>query len=197
MMKTCLFKELLFNMAYYTIIVFFIVIILIASYCSLKMFYPQFDIGNYAEILTALIASFAFVITLLEYLSSKDAKQAQVLSEYNKRFTEDPNIINVVKYLNYIDEKGDINNPFRSRPSNYEVEMFMRFFEEIELQIRHGRMDSNDVNNLFVYYAYMLGKTENQALRNSLGVTEKDYSENWAGFKTIVNSYYIFKNNKL
>ena len=193
MKKTCNFEKLLCNIAYYSIIALFIAITLIATYCSLKLFCPYLDIGSYAEFLTALVALFAFIVTLLEYLSSKDAKQAQVLSEYNKRYTEDPNIIKVVKYLNYIDKDGNINNPNRDIPSNYEVEMFMRFFEEIELQIRTGRLDDKDVNNLFVYYAYKLGKTDNQALRNSLGVTEDDYEKNWDGFKRIVENYDKFK----
>ncbi len=181
---------------YYAIIVFFVVITIMACYCCLKMFCPKLDLGNYSEFSTALIALFAFIITLLEYLSLKDAKQAQVLSEYNKRYSEDPNIIKVAKYLNSIDEGGDINNPIRSVPSNYEVEMFMRFFEEMELQIRNGRLDEEDVNNLFVYYAYILGKSDKQDLRDSLGVTEKDYTENWDGFRNIVRRYHSYKSVK-
>ena len=167
-----------------------------ASYCCLKMFHPKLDIGSYSELATALIALFAFIITLSEYQSSKDAKQAQVLSEYNKRYSEDPNIIKVVEYLNSICEDGNINNPIRTVPSNYEVEMFMRFFEEIELQIQYGRMEEKDVLDLFVYYAAMLGNTKNQDLRNSLGITEKDYNEHWGGFKNIVNKYQSYKKVK-
>lgn len=158
------------------------VITVMASYCCLKLFYPKLDLGNFAELITALIAFFAFVITLLEYLLSKDAKQAQVLSEYNKRYSEDPNIIKVVKYLNYIDVNGTMNNPPREKPSNYEVEMFMRFIEELELQIHCGRLNEKDVSDLFVYYAKMIN--ENGELRRHLGVT--DYEENWNRYKKLI-----------
>lgn len=146
-----------------------------ASYCFFKMFFPKLDLGNYSELITALTALFAFIIALLEYHSLKDTKQAQVLSEYNRRYSEDPNIIKVVKYLNYIDTDGTMNNPFREKPSNYEVEMFMRFVEELELQIHYGRLNKKDVSDLFVYYAKMID--EKAELRRLLGVT--DYEKNW------------------
>lgn len=196
MAKNCYLKIISCNIACYSIIVFFVVITVIAGYCCLRMFYPKLDIGSYSELIAALTALFAFIIALLEYKSSKDAKQAQVLSEYNKRYSEDPNITKVVKYLNYKAEGGGINNPIRAVPSNYEVEMFMRFFEEIELQIRYGRLDEEDVLNLFVYYANMLGDTKNKDLRISLGVSEKDYKEHWDGFKSIINKYQLYKNKK-
>ena len=153
-----------------------------ASYCSLKLFYPKLDLGSYAELITAIIALLAFLITLLEYLLSKDAKQAQVFSEYNKRYSEDLNITKVVKYLNYIDVDGTMNNPPREKPSNYEVEMFMRFIEELELQIHCGRLNEKDVLDLFVYYAKMIN--DNEKLRRHLGVT--DYEENWNRYKELI-----------
>ena len=68
-----------------------------------------------------------------------------------------------------------MNNPFREKPSNYEVEMFMRFVEELELQIHYGRLNKKDVSDLFVYYAKMID--EKAELRRLLGVT--DYEKNW------------------
>ena len=175
--------EIIKSIVFYTIIVLFVNSIIIAGYCILKLLYPQVDIGSYAEFLTALIALIALIVALLEYLSTKDSKKAQVFSEYNIRYSKDPNVTKVVKYLN---NKADCkNNPITPVPSNYEVEMFMRFFEELQLQIKYGRLDSKDVDDLFVYYAKMLDK--NEELRISLGITKEDYNVNWKNFKELVN----------
>ncbi len=179
----------MFNMAYFAIIVFFVIIILLAGYCCMKLFYPEVFVGDYAEFVTAIVALLAFIITIYEYNMRKDAKQAQVLSEYNKRYTEDPNVVKVVKYLCYTDKDGKINNPKPEKPSNYEVEMFMRFFEELELQIRCYRIEEKAVYDLFVYYANKLN--DSKELRDSLGVT--DYNENWGGFKEITRKYNDYK----
>ena len=177
-------------MAYSSIIVFFVIITTLAVFCCVKLFYPKVPIGSYAEVVTAIVALVAFIITIFEYNMSKDAKQAQVLSEYNKRYSEDPNIVKVAKYLNYIDEDGVINNPIPEKPSNYEVEMFMRYFEELELQIRYHRIEEKAVYKLFVYYANKLN--DSKELRDFLGVT--DYDENWDGFKEITRKYNDYQN---
>ena len=72
MSKNCAFKKLICIIGYYAIIVFFVVIAITASCCCVKMFYPELNIGNYADLLTAIIAIFALIITLSEYLSAKD-----------------------------------------------------------------------------------------------------------------------------
>lgn len=186
MEKKCNCNEILCNIctiAYCSIIIVFIVIIIVACSCILKLFYPQLELGSYAEIFTAIIALFASIVTYNEYMSTKDIRQAQVLSEYNKRYSEDPNIVKVVKYLNYIDTDGTKNNPPQKKPSNYEVEMFMRFFEELELQIQCGRLNEKDVIDLFIYYAKKIDK--NKDLREFLGIT--DYNENWKRYINLMN----------
>ena len=95
------------HIAYCAIITFFVVMIVVVGYCTIIMLYPTIEIGSYAQIITAIVAVLAFVISISEYYVNKDFKQAQVLSEYNKRYTSDPNIVKVVKYLNYIDEHGN------------------------------------------------------------------------------------------
>lgn len=186
--------EIICSIAYYSIIVFFIVLIVAASYCAIKLLYPNVEIGSHAELLTAIIALLAFTITLSEYYVKKDSNQAQVLSEYNQRYTEDRNVVKVVKYLNYYDENGAVNNPIPAKPSNYEVEMFMRFFEELNEQIKKNRISEECVYNLFVYYAFKIDKDEN--LRHQFGVTDEDYSQHWDGFKEITKNYEKYKEAK-
>lgn len=172
---------------YYTIIILFVGLSVLALAHVIKMLYPSLPLSDCANFITAITALCALIVALLEYYGRKDVKQAQILSEYNKRYSEDPNIVKVVKYLNYIDDGGTINNPIPIQPSNYEVEMFMRFFEELEIQIESGRIEKHMVNDLFSYYAKKLGKNEH--LLNYLGVTDyssKDH-DNWKYFKKLIN----------
>ena len=184
--STCLLYKLK-QIIFYSTIVIFISIDVLVFCCVGKMLCKEINIGSCAEVVTAIIATLSAFVAYNEYLSHNDSKQAQVLSEYNKRYSEDNNIIKVVKYLNYIDEGGIINNPCREKPSNYEVEMFMRFYEELELQIKYKRIDLNDVCNLFCYYANMI--YTNPELRHYLGIDDNDYDNNWSGFKKLMSKY--------
>lgn len=164
--------------------VFFVIIIVASGYCILKLLHPIVCFGNFSEAVTAITALFAFIVAINEYYSRKDAMRAKILSEYNKRYSEDSNIVKVVKYLNFIDNDGTINNPNREKPSNYEMEMFMRFYEELDLQIVHGRLDETEVIDLFYYYAERLDK--NEELRRSFGIT--DYNdEHWNSYRRFIN----------
>ncbi len=171
------------SIMYCAVIALFVVITIMASLCCAQLLYPNEKIGEHASVITAIVTLFAFIVAWMEYHSRLDSMKAQVFSEYNKRYSEDPNIVKVVKYLNYIDLDGTIHNPHQEKPSNYEVEMFMRFFEELELQIRYGRLNEKDVLDLFVYYANKINI--NKELRNHLGVT--DYEKNWSIFISLMN----------
>ena len=177
------------EIAVYTLIALFVAIILIASYCIMNLMGAANKIDSYSDFATAFVALFALVVTYYEYLNHKDINQAQVLSEYNQRYSNDPNIVKVVKYLNYNDEGGYINNLHPDQPSNYEVEMFMRFFEELELQIEKGRLSEKDVCNLFTYYAHFLSLHDQEELRHNLGITDNDYDKHWSGFKRITERH--------
>ena len=173
----------LFGIIYYAIIALFVIISIMAGLCCAQLLYPNERIGDYANVITAIVSLFAFIVAWTEYHSRLDSMKAQVFSEYNKRFSEDPYIVKVVKYLNYIDLDGTLNNPHQEIPSNYDVEMFMRFFEELELQIQYGRLNEKDVLDLFVYYAKIID--ENEELRKHLGVT--DYETNWRTYIKLMN----------
>ena len=169
--------------------------IMATLFCTIKLLNENICFGSLAEMVSALIAISAFGIACKEYFGHKDARQAQILSEYNKRYSNDNNVVKVVKWLNYIE---DVNrNPYAhyidkpEKPTNYEVEMFMRFFEELELQIEKGRLERKDVNNLFVYYAKKIH--DGQELRRFLGIEDKEYKYNkddenfcWELFRKLV-----------
>ena len=175
-------SNLLCDITCYSIIVLFIALTISTCCCCISLLYPHNKLEEYSVFITAIVAVFAFIVAWGEYKSRIVSMKAKVFSEYNKRYSEDPNIVKVVKYLNYIDVNGTTNNPHREKPSNYEVEMFMRFFEELELQISNNRLNEQDVLDLFVYYAKIID--ENEELRRNLGIT--DYEENWKKYKSLI-----------
>lgn len=203
-MKACCLRSLQF--AYYAIMVLLVLLAVFLVYCSIKTLFPAFEMGSYGEVVTAIAAVFALVVGYHEYCLKKDINMAKVLSEYNNRYSNDCNIVKVVKYLNYRNEGGKNNNFPAAKPSNYEVEMFMRFFEELEVQIKAGRLKEEDVFNLFTYYAAKIHSDAN--LRNELGINdygegnedeniENDEQEtNWDGYKRLMKKYINHKKDK-
>lgn len=185
-------KKNITRLALFAIIVFFIAITIMACICVMKLFYPPLSLSDFNEFITTIIAIFAFIITYYEYHMAKDAKQAQVFSEYNKRYSEDSNIVKVVKYLNYFDNDGEVNNPVPEKPSNYEVEMFMRFFEELDLQIVKNRLNKKDVYDLFLYYA---NKLKEGNYYSEFGVTDIE-GINWTRFNRLMKEYNKYLEQK-
>ena len=77
----------------------------------------------------------------------------------------------------------------------YEKEMFMRFFEELYLQIKAGHLNREDVYHLFAYYALKYNKyldfrknIEDYKSKEELPANEKDAKEydNWTNFRCFV-----------
>lgn len=101
-----------------------------------------------ASLLTASIATLAFAYTKKEYKLHVEKEQAQTLSEFNKRYSSDKNIEAVVKYLIGKEEGVKV-----AMPTTYQLELFLRFFEELEYTISQKVLDEKLIFELFSYYA--------------------------------------------
>ena len=118
--------------------------------------------------------------TYSQYRGYRKRIKAEVLGQYNERYSRDEHLNKVVDYIiHYID-----NNVVNPLPSVHDAEMFMRFFEEMEIQIKENRMDEQQVKQLFSFYAIKLG--EDECIRKELGIVDYDNSDNWEGFKSFV-----------
>ena len=156
--------------------------------CIFRLLNPEFSISDYANSITAITAVFAFVWAIKEYDLHKETLKAKVLSEYNKRYSEDSNIVKVVKYLQDYKKSNSYICP---KLTKHEVQMFMRFFEELEIQIIHGRIDEEDVFELFSYYANDLNNKSE--IITSLGIIYNNVY--WSNYRNLVDRYdkYIKK----
>ena len=85
-----------------------------------------------------------------------------------------------------------------NKPSTHDAEMFMRFFEEMQIQIDKNRLEKEQVFDLFAYYAMVFDA--NKRIRENLGI--KDYDKDewlWSKFKKFATNmmiHYHLKNYK-
>ena len=142
---------------------------------------------------TMLVATISACYAYHEYLQHQKNEKTQLLCHYNHRYSTDANIKAVVEWMldntpaitpSSSANSGDINgclSPTKGFVSLYQKEMFMRFFEELNIQIKEGNLDKQQVKDLFSYYAIKFGKID--GFRENV----TDYDTNWSNFKSFVN----------
>lgn len=163
-------------------------------------------IQEIAEMITAMVAILAFCYTKEEYDLHVKREKTATLAQYNERYATDPNIQKVINYLLW---KGD-GAPEDIRhyggesvddimPTKNEVEMFMRFFEELEISIEAKRLDPNIAKDLFAYYAHELPKIESYLLPDDYEVFEYQErhtsNDTWHYFKEFIKPNKQQENN--
>lgn len=97
------------------------------------------------DLLILIVALAAFVLSLYELHSYKQKETNKLLSQLNQRYLANNDLQTVVKYLREI-------NPDATEPSEYQVELFLRFFEELNVYLRHGNLAPDDVKTFFNFY---------------------------------------------
>ena len=102
-------------------------------------------ISDIINLMILLVALSAFFLSIHELRSYKQKENNKLLSQLNGRYLENKDMQAVVKYLRDIDPEGD-------EPSAYQVEVFLRFFEELYVYLRHDGLKSEDVREFFNYY---------------------------------------------
>lgn len=107
-------------------------------------------IETFATSTSALVASLSLVVAILavwhaykEYKRALKNKQSEVLAQYNERYSNDDSIRKVIEYITYSND---------DKPTVYDKEMFLRFFEELELMIERGYLSIDIVGDMFAYY---------------------------------------------
>ena len=110
--------------------------------------------GGLAEIITCIIAFLAFILSYKEYRGHKKRERINILTQLSVRYTTDSNICSVVKYLEQMEDKLDDSNI----PDIHQIEMFMRFFEEVDCLIRAGALKENIVYYMFGHYVLLFAE---------------------------------------
>ena len=138
------------------------------------------------ETITELLGVLGFVVSIIalivsywQYKLHRKQLKTELLTKYNVRYSIDKDISKVVKYLEQeeglqLHEKVDI-------PDEHEVEMFMRFFEELELLIKAKAIDEKIVSYMFFYYLQSFEKHKDKW--ENVGYEDKE----WKVFHEFLN----------
>lgn len=124
---------------------------------------------------TAVATSVGVIYAIIEYRAHKKREKTATLLKYNERYANDPVIQKVANYLLWRSDgspylkrlpfncKKQIDTTLyegeseeQIKPTKYQVELFMRFYEELQTAINLELLDMKDVKNLFAYYALLL-----------------------------------------
>ncbi len=93
-----------------------------------------------------LICAFiAMVISFFQLRSHNAKENNKLLSQLNERYIRNENVQFVVKYLREIE-------PSDKEPDAYQVELFLRFFEELGAYLNTKSLKKNDVKEFFDFY---------------------------------------------
>ena len=78
-------------------------------------------------------------------------QRIQYLIDFGKKYTENEDIVEVVEFLEKLEENNTENVP-----AIHKVEMYMRFFEELQLLIEKKAIDKKEAHYLFGHYTTIL-----------------------------------------
>lgn len=106
------------------------------------------------------VAITSLIVSYWQYKLHRKQMKTELLSKYFPRYSMDPNISAVVKYLEK--EEGLAHKNTVSEPDDHEVEMFMRFFEELELLIRANSIDEKVVSYMFFHYVQTFNRLKDK-----------------------------------
>ena len=160
-----------------------------------------------ASSVTAVATTCGVFYAVIQYCFYKKQEKTAILLKYNERYATDQNIQKVVNYLLWkIDHQKHgipvnkvyygFDNEEDIKPTKNQVEMFMRFFEELQISIEAKRLDPNMVKKLFAYYAHKLPQMIDNDLLPEEYVIEKDMPEpsqieNWDYCQRFLNQTAI------
>lgn len=124
------------------------------------------EIGTWIDLGILIVAIVAAAFSFREIQSNNVAERNKLLSQLNKRYLNSNDIQAVVKYLRQ-------NAPSDVKPSPYQIDMFLRFFEELGVYLKKKTLVPSDVKNFFHYYLERFYTTNRgRLLRDSINNEE-------------------------
>ena len=135
------------------VILFFIllVVVILESKLSVSGHRTEYEhftaegVSAIASVALTIITFGGVVIGCWEYGKHVDEKKNELFSHLNKEYLKSEDIQDVVKYLQH-------TNPTNEKPTPYQVNIFLRFFEEMGLYLENKDIDAQKVNYFFGYY---------------------------------------------
>lgn len=133
-------------------------------------------------LLTMFIAGAALVLSIIEYRKYRKREKVELLNKYNERYCNNSVIQKVVKSLStraYPKEFGQIE--LESVTPN-DIELFLRFFEEIQQSIKAESLDKDCVRETLAFYALLA--YEDRRFKNYIN----QEPHNWTLFMSFIRT---------
>lgn len=110
------------------------------------------SIQAWSSLAMAVVAFIALIVACYEYFTHKEINKHQLFSQLNIRYQESDDIQIVIRYLR-------IKNPSDKKPTLYQLELFLRFFEEIGMYMSTKSLPAETVDRFFGFYLKELYKS--------------------------------------
>lgn len=110
--------------------------------------------NEYINLGILIVAVVAAVISVVEIQIHKRKEDRKLFSHLNERYIGNEDIQIVVRYLRDFDQDDTI-------PSSYQVELFLRFFEELGMYLETKSITAKDVYDFFDFYFEQFETTPN------------------------------------
>ena len=111
-------------------------------------------------VLGFFVALFTLVVYIRQYKLHERQMKIELLTKYCVRYSINDDIKAVVRYLEHVE--GLSHRKEVPHPDDHEVEMFMRFFEELELLIVAESIDEELASYMFYHYLQTFEKLKEQ-----------------------------------
>lgn len=100
---------------------------------------------NYVDYITAATAVFAVIFSWFQYSLYKKRERSKIFSQLNERYLANKDVQLVVKNLSKTGFTTEV-------PTDYQTELFLRFFEEVGVYLKSRSIKPKPVEQLFGYY---------------------------------------------
>lgn len=124
---------------------------------------------DYTNLGLLIIAVIAVIVSIVEIQIHKRKEDRRLFSELNERYVNNKDIQAVVRCLRDFD-------PEDTEPSSYQVELFLRFFEELGLYLETKSINAKDVKEFFDYY---FDRFESTTIGQELAEKIKQNHKSW------------------
>lgn len=101
--------------------------------------------SDYINFGLLIVAVIAVVVSIFQLKNHNDKENNKLLSQLNKRYINNKDVQIVVKYLRK-------REPSDTEPDAYQVELFLRFFEELGVYLKTKSIRKDDAKEFFNYY---------------------------------------------
>ena len=132
-----------------------------------------------------IVAIIAVIVSIIEIQIHKRKEDRKLFSELNERYVNNKDIQAVVRCLRDFD-------PEDTEPSSYQVELFLRFFEELGLYLETKSINAKDVKEFFDYY---FDRFENTPTGKELAEKIKQNHKSWKYLNVYRDIMMQYRNN--